>query len=486
MSPRRLAAVPEHQLRVVRIIRVSRARDEMISPELQDAAIDDFTERRGMATVARLEGLDESGSRPSSKWWARLDEAVSIVERGEADAVVGYKFDRAARNRLRWALTVHRLDEAGGQILSATEDVDPSTATGRFTRGMLAEIAAWRAEQIGEVWTEVLERRRRLGVPSGRSQAFGYRRVSKDSWVPDEETGPLLAELYRRYISGAGWHALEAWLAGRGVSNPRTGRPYTSRGVQSILDSGFGAGLLHTDAGEYFPAVHEPVIDKRTWQAFLAARARRHRIPARLVTATTPLAGLVRCGSCGFRMWARSDPDYGPAYTYYCTIHECHRRARVTRKRAEARVKERLGEFVEEVDARARAASTVGADRAVARVEARRLRREITRLEDAVTRLAKDFAREHLPASALAAATEELLAEQGLLAAELEKVEARSSQVVPPRRQVVDLLSEWDRLDSPTLNRLLTALVGEVRVVRPDEGGRCVVRVRFVWEDEAL
>lgn len=480
---RRLAPVPDSPLRVVRLIRVSKAREEMISPELQDTAIDDFEARRGMSSVARLEGLDESGSKAGSRWWARLDEAIAMVERREADVIVGYRFDRAARNRLRWALAVHRVEEAGGQILSATEDVDPTTATGRFTRGMLAEVAAWRAEEIGERWKEVLDRRRRLGLPTGRAAAFGYRKTGR-SWQPDEETAPLLAEAYRRYTAGEGWRALSVWLAGRGVTNPHTGQPFTPRGIGTMLDSGFGAGLLHTESGDYYPGAHPPVISEKEWQAFRAARGRRRKVPARLVTATTPLAGLCRCDACGYRMWARADPTYGPAYTYYCTSDQCAGRARVTRKRAEQAVRKRIGADVDD-ELRA-AAAQVKVGQATSKAEVAALSRQLAAADRAMRNLTKQRIRELVPPPVFEETMAELIVEREQLDAELEKTRVAVSRPAPSRRQLAGVLADWDRMDAATLNRILVDLVAEVRVIRPASGGRCALRVRMTWEPEAL
>jgi site-specific DNA recombinase len=60
-------------------------------------------------------------------------------------------------------------------IESATEQIDTTTSTGRFTRGMLAEMAAFEAERIGDTWREAHSRRVRMGLPKDGKPRFGYR-----------------------------------------------------------------------------------------------------------------------------------------------------------------------------------------------------------------------------------------------------------------------------------------------------------------------
>src|SRR4051794_20537920 len=99
-----LRAVPEHPPKAVGLIRVSKERDGMISPDLQRAAIEAYATARGYEVASWLEGLDESGSRARSAWWQKLDEGVRRIEDAEAEVLLVWKFSRAARHRLRWAV----------------------------------------------------------------------------------------------------------------------------------------------------------------------------------------------------------------------------------------------------------------------------------------------------------------------------------------------------------------------------------------------
>jgi site-specific DNA recombinase len=273
--------------RAVAYVRVSQAREGMISPELQMAAVSEYSARRGYRIVAVLEDLDLSG-----RFWRerQVDEAVSMLEQGQAEVIVVWRWSRIARNRLDWAVAVNRVESAGGRLESATEQFDVRTSTGRFARGMLAEFAAYESDRMGDVWREVRERRARLGLPVNGHNQFGYLKQG-DAFVADRRTGPVIADLYRRYVAGESLRSLARWL-NRGrymAANPRMPRTVWSHGtVAALLDRGFAAGYIVAE-GQYLPGAQKALITEAEWLAYrsrreqnqLAASHRSRRVPAR-------------------------------------------------------------------------------------------------------------------------------------------------------------------------------------------------------------
>lgn len=280
--------------RALALIRVSQERDGMVSPEIQRRSIEAYAVRRGYEVHGWVEGIDESGSRTHSAWWPTLERAVASVESGRYDVLVVWKFSRIARNRLKWATAVHRVETAGGRIESATEDVDPTTSVGRFTRGMLAELNAYMAEQIGEGWKEVQERRVANGRPHTGQPRWGYAYDrSQGLHVPDPATAPTLAAMYVRFAAGERIEVLVAWLNLHGFVTLR-GRPWTTTALHRVLASGFASGQLMV-GGVLRPGAHEPLISKEAWAGYLAVRSRR---TLKTEHSVYLLSGLVRCARC--------------------------------------------------------------------------------------------------------------------------------------------------------------------------------------------
>ncbi len=304
--------------RAVALIRVSKEREGMISPENQRYAIEEYAKRENITVIEWVEGLDESGSRKKSAWWARLDHAVSRVEAREAELLLVWRVDRTARSRVKWAVATDRVETAGGYIESATEPNDRSPA-GRFGRGVLVEHAAFMAESIGATWKETQERRVRHGLtPNGRAQ-FGYT-YSKDEsrYSIDPVQGPRLADMYRRYLAGeSAWSIAQLYTTD--AQEPANGAQYAphtrwnTAAVLRVLDSGFGAGLI-SYRGELHPGAHEAVITEAEWARYLESRAKRRRRP-RAERSPYLYSGFIFC-HCGGPMGGRTDHGY---QRYACT-----------------------------------------------------------------------------------------------------------------------------------------------------------------------
>jgi DNA invertase Pin-like site-specific DNA recombinase len=478
----RLRPVPDAPLRALGLIRVSKERVEMISPELQRTAIEDHCARRGYELVEWVEGIDESGSRIRSSWWARLDQAIERVEHGNAEAIVVWRFDRTARQRLRWAVAIDRVDNAGGVLESATEPVDTSTPSGRLARGMFGEFAAYRAEEIGATWRDVHGRRVRLGLPTDGRARFGYRIVDGVN-QPDPLTGPVLESLYRRYVAGTSFYALAAWLNREHVPTG-TRAPWSQPRVRRILDSGFAAGLI-TVHGEQRPGAHPPIIDQALWDTYRAMRVVRRPLK-RVERSQYLLSGLVRCGYvhadgsvCGSHMTGGKFQQ-GRLRMFRCwskIAYRAHPRGYVAMSTVEGEVMRWLELEAARLDADPRLRAP-----AVRRLasEAKMLEREILDLDRQLVELTKQLGRRVIPEMAYEAARDEI----GAVKRQLEERHARAllreqapADAGPLARQ---LLGDWDALLVEERRAILRQLIDRVEVRPVTDAPRGPLDVRVV------
>jgi len=482
----RLAPVPETAPRVLGLIRVSKERDGMVSPEVQLAAIEDYCARRGYVLVKCLEGLDESGSRARSAWWPRLDQAAAAVEAGEYDVLVVWKFSRTARHRLKWAVALDRVEAAGGQLESATEEVDASTAIGRFTRGMLAELNAFEAERIGEVWKEVHARRVRKGKPATGKPKWGYVYDQAEKLhKPDPVAGPVLADLYRRYVAGESFYALVRWLNAHGYQTLE-GNPWGDVVLRRVLDSGFAAGLFMS-GDVLHQGVHDPLIDGDLWQAYRDARARRRAAPSRRERSQYVLSGLVRCHRCKRPMVAG---QFGEARQpkYRCKTAQAYGPEVCSGGYVMAHLLERevlawLEGVAKDVETRRAATLATAAQRTQIRSDVRVVARQLVKAEEALARLAVQNATAPLPASVYRQAYDELSAQIVTLRDEVEGLERDERSVVEkPRLVARQLLDGWDTTPVALRRALLGQLVDRVEVLTG--APRAEVDVFGVWEKD--
>jgi DNA invertase Pin-like site-specific DNA recombinase len=480
--------LPLRQRRGLALIRVSKERDGMTSPDVQRNAIQQFADSQNIEVIDWIEGLDESGSDRKSAWWPRLDQSIDRMQAGECDVILVWRFSRVGRQRLRWAIALDRVDTLGGMILSATEPIESATASGRFTRGMLGELNAYQAELIGEMWKETHQRLRSQGLPHGGHHRFGYQRVD-GRFEPDPVTGPILAEIYRRALRGDGAGRITRWLNEQGIPTTQ-GNPWISTNLYQMLDSGFGAGLIVHRPGwknkrlpksewKFYPGAHEAVIEQGEWAAYWQRRLSLSE-PSRAIEARHLLTGLIHCADCGGRM----NVTHGR--------YRCIRAARVrgtgrTQLSIEAPAVERAVErwvmsLADDTDALldARAATAKRKVRSVNDAEA--IQRKIARLEEKMAALTiQQLGDNAIPEAAYQATIRKLDADHASLAARQQSVELVNAQrEVDVREIATHLQSAWRSLATHERRQALREVVSAVLVKPTGQGDRILIVPR--WE----
>jgi DNA invertase Pin-like site-specific DNA recombinase len=481
--------------RAVAYIRVSKERDDMISPELQERAIRDHCDRRGYELTEILTDLDMSG-----RFWKRrqIDRAIGMIEAGQVERVVVWKISRVSRDprRLDWHIAVARVEAAGGKLESATEPIDTTTSTGRFSANMLAELAAFESERAGEGWKETHSRRISKGLPASGRARFGYVKTG-GAFVPDPELAPIIRGMYERYVGGDSIMAVFKWLQPFNLGTMRT-----HAAVRAYMDSGFAAGwITHHDPactrphraderGKRCPnqvrtrGAHEPIVDEALWQRYLDARKARAGEAPRVIGARYAFTGLVFCEACGWRMsHATEKASRASQHGVYRCMNYQHCPSRVTV--SEARIERAVLDFLPTVaaDVDAKAATTKGVE-STQRAEHDRLQRVAIDAAAALTQLTKDFARRLIPEDVYVETRDELIGERVAAEHAATLLTDTRAKAAARRRFALDTLATWPHATEPERNALLRE-IAVVHVLRLD-GAPPRVLVHEKWDAPAL
>jgi DNA invertase Pin-like site-specific DNA recombinase len=507
--------VPAAPFPAVAYIRVSTAREQMISPELQRAAIEDRARRDGAMIGEWIEELDESGRGFGRKG---VQRAIRLVRDGAAAAVYVWKYSRFGRNAALVAQYVGEMEAIGGRLVSATEDVDASTAAGRFARGMLWQVDEFYSNVAGEQWQEAHARRRRDGLPHNGNPRFGYayhraataRRPCPqgcaagecaDGYVPDPATAGAARRAYEAYNGGTSVLKVAVELNRRGLAAV-SGKPWDQRTLRRYMDSGFCAGLLrvHDPACEHpvrecprrvlIPGAHEPLITPGTWQEYLRQRKARASLPPRAESPVYPLAGLVRCGKCGQPMHAHPMTYRGvryPGYMYHCSRYAKSRGCAgswMARRRLEQAVRGWLAAVAGDIETTAAVPRHRGAS-AAAEADRRRLAAAAKRAEEDLARLTVLLASEVISAEAYRLARDRIAGRRAQIGAALEAaaVAAALPSGPPPAAVTWGLARNWDVLPVTTRQQALRALISRVEVESYGKSVPAKVTVFALWGD---
>lgn len=461
--------------RAVAYIRVSTAREGMISPELQLNAIEQYCRQMDYEIKETLEDLDKSGRLWGNR---QVEHAVKMIERGEADVLVVWKISRVARSLKDWVNALDRVEGVGGQIESATEPFDDSSV-GAFSRSMIATMADFESKRIAESWKETHARRIKMGLPHHGLPRFGYTYSRETGYLPDPESGPVLAEMYRMYVSGHTLRDIAAYTSSVGYE-PEGGWHLGTLG--RTLDRGFGAGFIHQSGGQLLPGRHEPVVPESLWQQFQVRRGQRNARP-RADSSDYAYSGLLRC-HCGERMAGGTTAKGQRRYACNAAVQRrTHKTNTVAEKFVEEAVLGWLQDIADEMNARARAAGqptrkAPSLERQRAKLEAV-ISKNANRLDSLLEKyLDKEFTTEEYNRAKAKYAEDKATAEASLKVLEV-------NSAAPAQDVLHELLSGWSTRPPRGKRALLGQLVERIQLHDWPDGvrsGRRLITVHAHWE----
>lgn len=487
MSGRRpLQVAPDAPRSAVGYVRVSMAREEMISPDLQKGHLRDYEGRHPVTMLEVVEDLDISG-RSFAR--AGIQRIIQGVEAGEWQLVLVYRYDRFGRNVRQSLVNIAKVEEAGGRVVSVTEPFDASTAIGKYGRTNILAVAELQSDLIGEGWKSTHAHRAARGLPHSGRPRFGYLYIG-GAYEPDPATAPHLAAAYRAFVDGRSVRSICRQLNDAGVRTTGGGL-WVPIILYRVLDAGFGAGLLHQrSTGQHLPGAHEAVIDEQLWQRFLKARQDGRKASPWSRAPSHSLSGLVRCGACKKPMSVgstRDRPDAEPRRYYRCTTkllgQACEGAGAIAAHKAEAAVRAWVDAEAHDLERHARAAAARLEVVVERRQDRAHLSRQVARYDRQLKQLLLDRADGLLPdAASFIAARDEVTALRDAALEQLQTAEADVTALARAHRPVVRALSrDWEYLDIQARRDMLVQLLRRVEINAASSGGPRVLPVP-VWE----
>ncbi|MEE2041248.1 recombinase family protein [Nocardiopsis sp. CT-R113] len=521
---------PVGRIPIIGYIRVSTAREDMISPEMQADAVNAWAASTGRRIVLWVADLDLSGRTLAKRQISGIIDSIATRSAVDGARQVGVRtFDRFGRNRADNAMNLSRLERAGGQLLSATEQVDAATAIGRFARGMLFEVAALKSDLIGEGWREVHAYRLARGLPHTGAAKFGYDRLGRikfgDKYVvdPDDpeeryalgDLSPQLGRMFMESAEGAPTMHLVKWLLeGRIPSVLGNVDNWSNNAVLSILDSGFGCGYIiaHNPkceshepdgAGNCKNRVELPGAQPHVfaddnerddvWDAYKNRRQQGKKLGPRAKEAKYEATGLMRCRWCHRSMSAIPSlgHDHPPNWRCLASLNgACPGRqvhdspVQVSGRQVLYALwslitseRDRLAEIAEATEAH----NPTSAPATDAAADVQKIQADILDTRRRLDALTEAYAEGDIPADSYRRTRDKHQAREAELAAQL--AEAKQARTRGPEDHVAimgTLIEEWPTLAAWTRNAILRDLVAQAEVwrVSSDEAW---IRVTTAW-----
>lgn len=294
------------EVRVLGAVRLSKMRDESTSPERQRAQVEAWAQLHGHAVTAISEDTDVSGKVPATLRPGLGPWLTDPALRSQWDVLVAAKMDRITRSVADLCDLIEFCDKHGKVLVSVSESFDLSTPAGRMVAHILASVAQFERERIGERRAEAAMALQKVARWQGGRFLFGYRpERNRSGWllVPDPDTAPAVAWMAERIVRGQSATSLARDLEDRGIKTPRGGKHWSAEVVIGVLRNPALTGQVHwrgevvrNDDGVVVR--REPVLDDAMWARVQVAldqnsQVRGHRRDASL------LLRVAFCGRCG-------------------------------------------------------------------------------------------------------------------------------------------------------------------------------------------
>ncbi|RYG29210.1 MAG: recombinase family protein, partial [Burkholderiales bacterium] len=203
-----------------------------------------------------------------------LTRLLADIAAGKIDIVVVYKVDRLTRSLIDFAKLVEAFDAAGTSFVSITQSFNTTTSMGRLTLNMLLSFAQFEREVTAERIRDKLAASKAKGMWMGGVPPLGYKPAGRSLAIAEKDA-QVVRDIYARYHTLGNVRLVAQQLKAQGIKVPNrksgTGRALGggsfSRGqINAILTNPVYAGDIG-HKGTVYPGLHEPIIDRVTWDA---------------------------------------------------------------------------------------------------------------------------------------------------------------------------------------------------------------------------
>lgn len=171
---------------------------------------------RGYEIVGEFQ--DEAISGASAENRPGFQEAIDVACDHHGVLVV-YSLSRFARSVRDALLYAQELNDAGANLSSLHEQIDTTTAMGRFTFTLFAALAALEREQTVERTREAMLRHQSAGRRMSAQTPYGWRVDPENAalMIADDEERAVIEQIVRFRAGGHGLRVIGRKLAKRGI-----------------------------------------------------------------------------------------------------------------------------------------------------------------------------------------------------------------------------------------------------------------------------
>ena len=271
-----------------------------------------------------------------------FQEMLSDMKEGKINYIVAYKLDRITRSVRDLEELISVLEQYNCFLLCDRDDVNTSTANGRFFVRMLTVLS--------QLEIEIVSERTKFGlngaIKSGHLPgvlALGYKKDGNKKTIIDETTKPVIERIFKMYLEGKSFQQISNIFNEEELLKPKKWKDTT---IQKIIDNKLYMG----DYEQYkriaknenikpviYMNVVEPIISRAMWEECQHQKEKNQRTYTR--DRVYLFFQKIKCPTCGRIMKCKGSGGKKKKYMYY-TCEKCHLNFR------EDKIEELLSNFI--------------------------------------------------------------------------------------------------------------------------------------------
>ena len=256
----------------------------------------------------------------------QFQQMLQDMKDGKINYIVAYKLDRITRSVRDLEELITLLEQYGCYLLCDRDDVNTSTANGKFFVRMLTVLSQLEIEIVSERTKFGLNGAIKSGHIPGQ-RPFGYTKSEEKKMVIDPTTRPYVEKIFNMYLKGKSFQQIANYFNDNNIYPEKKWRDTT---ISKIIDNRIYMG----DYEQYkrigkknniepivYMNVVEPIISRAMWEECQRQKEINQRTYTRDRIYT--FFQRLKCPKCGRIMKCKGSGGKKRKYMYY-TCEKCH------------------------------------------------------------------------------------------------------------------------------------------------------------------
>lgn len=230
-----------------------------------------------------------------------LQRMLKDIEEGLIDCVLVWRLDRLTRSVSDLYKILEKFEKYNCKFKSATEVFDTTSAMGRMFITIVAAMAQWERENLGERISMGYEEKVRQGKYALNFRPFGYDLVlTKGDLIINEPEAKTVRTIYDLYNKGYSANRICQYLNERNITT-RDKNTWNDTHIMRLIKNPLYKGSLKWNDVVYDGA-HDPIISSELFDATQRLIEKRRPKHPRIISSNFIFAGKLKCVKCGHAM----------------------------------------------------------------------------------------------------------------------------------------------------------------------------------------